>query len=131
MHTAAPAVQVLAHAVYVTCAQAIKALQGFSARSEQVRAALAMLAALEDPVHLPRVIEALSPEAQQQVLWRLGPLRGFSPANPTGTYVLNLSQAVDLSLAARLLTCWGVQIRQGLCKPAELQARPGPSRRNR
>lgn len=123
--------QVLAHAVYVTCAQAVKALQGFSARSEQVRAALAMLAALEDPVHLPRVVESLSPEAQQQVLRRLGPLRGFSPANPTASYVLNLSQAVDLSLAARLLTCWGVQIRQGLCKPAELQARPVPCLRPR
>jgi hypothetical protein len=58
--------QVLAHAVYMTCKQAIKALQGFSACTEQVRAALAILAALEDPQHLHSVIDSLAPEAQEQ-----------------------------------------------------------------
>ena len=58
-----------------------------------------------------------------QIEWRLGALAQFSPANPTGSYVLNLSADVDFSLACRLLTCWGVETRQGICKASDLQVR--------
>ena len=56
-----------------------------------------------------------------QIQWRLGALADFSPANPTGSYVLHLSTDVDHSLAARLLTCWAVETRQGFCKASDLQ----------
>lgn len=35
--------------------------------------------------------------------------------------MLNLSADVDYSLASRLLTCWGVETRQGYCKASDLQ----------
>ena len=88
-----------------------------------MRAALALLTSLDDAYNLPRVLASLSPEARAQAEAALGPLRAFNPANPTGSYVLNLSQVVDNALANRLLTCWAVEVRMGICKPAELQAR--------
>jgi hypothetical protein len=89
----------------------------------QVRAALALLGTIEDPFRLPRVLAALAPEARHQARACLGALRAFNPGNPTGSYVLNLSQPVDHAVAARLLTCWAVETRMGLCKPGELEAR--------
>ena len=59
--------------------------------------------------------------AYMQVAACLGALRTFSPANPTGSYVLNLSQVVDFGVAARLRTCWAVEVRTGACRPSELE----------
>jgi hypothetical protein len=113
----------MAASIYVTSTQAIKALSGFHSRLEQVRACLSLLTSLEDAFNLHLVIGSLAPEAQQQVNASLGCLCNFSPANPTASYVLNLSQTVEYILAKRLLVCWANEIRLGLCKPAELQVR--------
>ena len=116
-------VQLIASSLYISSSQAIRALAGFSALHEQVRACLDLLPALEDPYNLPAVIGSLSREAQERVHGSIGGLEGFNASNPTGSYVLNLSQTVDFCVAHRLLTCWAVEVTQGCCRPAELEVR--------
>jgi hypothetical protein len=116
-------VQVLAGAMYIPSHLAIRALAPFHSRTDQVRACLSMLSSLADPYSMPHVLASLSAEARNQTFSRLGDLAGFNPANPTGTYVLNLSQAVDYAVASRLLTCWAVEAKVGLCRATELQVR--------
>jgi hypothetical protein len=119
--TPLPKTQVLAASIYVTSAQAIRALDGFHARLEQVRACLSLLPSLEDLFNMPLVLDSLAPEAQAKVNACLGALRTFSPANPTGSYLLNLGHAVDFAVAQRLLTCWAVEVQQGICRRTELE----------
>ncbi|GFH23753.1 uncharacterized protein HaLaN_21417, partial [Haematococcus lacustris] len=72
-------------------------------------------AMLVDPENLHLVAAALDPPQAMALYARLGDLRMYHPANPTGSWQLLLSHPVQAAVARRLLVGYIQQHDQRLC----------------
>ena len=116
--------QVMANQIYLTSSQVIKSLATFTTMSEAAPACISMLGSLLDPYNLPLVIDSLPTQTVEEIKEHVQLLRKFNPANPTGSYMLNLCQLADYAIARRLLKCWCTEVRIGVCRPSAHEVNP-------
>ncbi len=69
----------------------------------------------------PPCLQALQPPQRELVDQRLGPLKSFRAANPSGRYSLTLAHVPQRLLACRLLGLYRQQHAAGLCSSASAQ----------
>jgi hypothetical protein len=102
--------------LYFTCEQAKQVVESIYYGAAKVSAASRMFTRIVDAEEWHRVEEALSASEQDLLNEQLGLITLFNAKNPTGHYVLHLSNQVHYFTATRLLELFRQQWANGLCQ---------------
>jgi hypothetical protein len=102
--------------LYFTCEQAKEVVESMEYGAMKVAAASRMFTRIVDAEEWHRVENALNESEQDLLNEQLGVVTLFNAKNPTGHYVLHLSNQVHYFTATRLLELFRQQWANGLCQ---------------
>jgi len=109
-------VQLLSQTCYFTSEQAAEVIKIFQWPQDKVDATSLMFSRIVDPDNIHVLENACTPREWNAVLNTLGVLSRFHVSNLTNFYTLNLSRAVDRSIARRLQLAYSNEVLDGVSK---------------
>jgi hypothetical protein len=106
---------VLAHVLYFTPGQVLEMSRAAEWSSSRIRLVLAAFSSISDPSNTDVLERGMLPQEWEACLDSLGSLASFTPDNPTGKYLLNLSRYLDYAVVSRLKVMYINESEDGIC----------------